>query len=59
MIRKLQTCLSGMLFLAICFAGSVIDSSWQAAIAGVLVALMAIGGIAILEYANDYLPEGR
>ena len=59
MIRKLQTCLSAIVFLAVCFAGSVIDSSWQAAIAGGLVALAAVAGIAILERANDYLPEGR
>ena len=59
MIRKVQTWLSGIVFLAVCFAGSVVDSNWQIAIAGMFVALVAFVGIAILENASDYLPERR
>lgn len=59
MIRKLQTCLSGMLFLAICFAGMVIDSSIVAAVVMLGVALGTAGLIVILERIDDYLPERR
>ena len=60
MIKRVQTFLSGIVFLAICVAGSVIDSSIVAALLSLGTALAVAGLIGLLEWVSDYyLPEGR
>lgn len=59
MIKRVQTLLSGIMFLAICVAGSVIDSSIVAAFLSLGAALGAAGLIALLEWINDCQPERR
>ena len=52
-----QALLSGIAFLAICFAGMVIDSSILTAVASLGAAVVAVAGMALLERIEDEKSE--